>query len=182
MVYKKAKSFNYGIDIDATQTLGRIVKEINLYIGDVSDSLMKQASATGINRYVVGCIVKRGNGEILLLKRASGDFMGGIYELPSGKVEAGESLDVALRREVLEETALKVTDIGRHIGYFDYDSSSGKKSRQFNFLVSVDGDKVRISKEHEAYAWVNKNTIKDYPVTDSVMKLVVATLKSKTTL
>lgn len=32
--------------------------------------------------------------------------LGGIYELPSGKVELGESLDTALRREVKDGTGI----------------------------------------------------------------------------
>ncbi|WP_282771085.1 NUDIX hydrolase, partial [Saccharomonospora viridis] len=98
--------------------------------------LAAHATGDGVQQLVVGAVVQA-DGKVLLLKRPADDFMGGIYELPSGKVEGGEKLDAALVREVAEETGLTVTDIVAYLGSFDYTSGSGKKSRQFNFAVGV---------------------------------------------
>jgi hypothetical protein len=38
--------------------------------------------------------------------------------------------------EVAEETGLTVTVLGAYLGHFDYLSSSGKKSRLFNFIAT----------------------------------------------
>ncbi len=48
---------------------------------------------------------------ILLVRRARSPAKG-FYSLPGGRVEFGESLHAALRREVDEETALKVEIVG----------------------------------------------------------------------
>ena len=74
---------------------------------------------------------------LLLLKRPEAHFMGGIWELPSGKVELNEALDEPLIREVKEETGRTVTGIPDYLGSFDYQSGSGKHSRQFNFAADV---------------------------------------------
>ena len=63
--------------------------------------LTKEAQNDNISRYVVGAVVEK-DFKILLLERPKEDFMGGIYELPSGEVEKGESLDVTLYREINE--------------------------------------------------------------------------------
>ena len=42
--------------------------------------------------------------------------MGGVWELPSGKADPGESLDVALIREVGEKTGLAASGIQNVIG------------------------------------------------------------------
>jgi 8-oxo-dGTP diphosphatase len=136
---------------------------------EVFTDLARLAIADGVEQPVVGAIVRRG-GEVLLLKRPADDFMGGIWELPSGKVEPGESLDAALAREVAEETGLTVTGILAYAGSFDYQSGSGRRSRQFNFAVSVAGDQVRLT-EHDAFAWVPVTG--DLPVTDAVKTLLL---------
>jgi len=134
-------------------------------------NLMKGVQEDGINRYVVGAVIQR-DSSVLLLKRPKDDFMGGIYELPSGRVEDGESLDIALYREVEEETGLKIREIKRYLGHFDYESKSGEKTRQFNFAVTV-GESLEIKlQEHDNYAWANKDQLQQYPITDSVKQIL----------
>jgi len=134
-------------------------------------NLMKGVQEDGINRYVVGAVIQR-DSSVLLLKRPKDDFMGGIYELPSGRVEDGESLDIALYREVEEETGLKIREIKRYLGHFDYESKSGGKTRQFNFAVTV-GESLEIKlQEHDNYAWANKDQLQQYPITDSVKQIL----------
>ena len=133
--------------------------------------LIIEAQRNNIHRYVVGAIVEREN-SVLLLKRHQEDFMGGIYELPSGKVESGESLDKALSREVEEETGLTIGSIVRYLGHFDYKSKSGEKTRQFNFLVSVNYGIGVVLQEHETYAWAKKEEVNNFSVTESVKKIL----------
>lgn len=64
-------------------------------------------------------IVRNQNGHILLHKRARTGFMDGYYDLPSGHVEAGETLRQATAREAKEEVdvMVKVSDLALvHIG------------------------------------------------------------------
>lgn len=132
--------------------------------------LEAQATGDGVQQLVVGAVVEH-EGQVLLLQRPSDDFMGGIWELPSGKVEPGEALDAALGREVKEETGLDVADICDYLGVFDYTSGSGKKSRQFNFAVRVVSPESVVLQEHDKYAWTSFD--QEIPVTDAV-KMVLA--------
>lgn len=131
--------------------------------------LESEAARDGVQQLVVGAVVQHG-GKVLLLRRTQDDFMGGIYELPSGKVEPGEALDAALIREVEEETGLKVSHINNYLGSFDYTSGSGKKSRQFNFDVAVVAPEPVVLQEHDAFAWHELEA--DPPVTDAVRRVL----------
>ncbi|RJQ79988.1 NUDIX domain-containing protein [Pseudonocardiaceae bacterium YIM PH 21723] len=134
----------------------------------VLEQLTTDARNDGVEQLVVGAIV-RDEDNVLLLKRPADDFMGGIFELPSGKVEGDEGLVPAVLREVEEETGLIVTDIDFHVGNFDYTSGSGKKSRQFNFAVSVaEITDIKLS-EHDTHVWVSLSD--ELPVTDAVKEI-----------
>ncbi|MEV6925331.1 NUDIX hydrolase [Dactylosporangium sp. NPDC051485] len=129
------------------------------------DQLTAEARAGGVQQLVVGAVVAN-DGAILLLRRPTDDFTGGIYELPSGKVEPGEILDEALSREVKEESGLDIGEITSYLGSFDYTSGSGKKSRQFNFAVTVAATEPVILQEHDEYRWTPITD--EPPVTDAV--------------
>lgn len=129
------------------------------------ERLVAEAELDGVAQLVVGAAIED-DGRVLLLKRPVDDFMGGIFELPSGKVEPGEDLTTALAREVEEETGLQVTVATAYLGSFDYTSGSGKKSRQFNFVVVVDAPEPMVLQEHDEYRWVPIE--EELPVTDAV--------------
>src|ERR1700679_342418 len=52
-------------------------------------------------------VVKKG-GKILICQRKEGDTLGGFWEFPGGKCETGESLEMCLERELMEEVAITV--------------------------------------------------------------------------
>lgn len=116
--------------------------------------LLAESQKDGIQKLVVGAVIRQDN-KFLFLERVPSDFMGGLVELPSGTVDAGEDLLTALVRETKEETGLTITSVLAHLGSFDYASGSGKKTRQFNFLVEVVPGEVKLSPtEHQAYHFV----------------------------
>lgn len=145
---------------------------------DSYKDLLKEAIKDGIERYVVGAVILS-DLKVLLLHRPKDDFMGDIYELPSGKVEEGESLIAALRREISEETGLNASETFSYIGHFDYRSKSNKKTRQFNF-AAVPNSVTRIKlTEHDNYVWLEMGELERYSVTDSVKEILELFWKKK---
>ena len=58
----------------------------------------------------VGIIRKEGSDELLAVQRGYGD-MQGLWEFPGGKLMRGETPEDAVRRELMEELQVKVTNL-----------------------------------------------------------------------
>ena len=99
-----------------------------------------------------------GKGKYLVLKRSERNLTNkGKWQFPEGKVRFGEDLLKALKREVEEETNLVVTDaklIGIHSSILKEAHGVFRLFRTI-FKCKVIG-KIKLSKEHEKYAWIDK--------------------------
>lgn len=136
--------------------------------------LITEATEAGIKRLVVGAVLAKKD-KVLVLRRRPEEFMGGMFELPSGKVEPGETLIGALKREVKEETGLEIKTVQAYLGSFDYQSGSGKPTRQFNYSAKIFPGKLKLSPmEHDAYRWIGPREIGLVNVSDSVSTLLRA--------
>ena len=60
----------------------------------------------------VGVIVNRQR-QILIAKRLENQHQGGLWEFPGGKVRQGESVQDALKREIMEEVNITVRECAR---------------------------------------------------------------------
>ena len=110
---------------------------------------------------VVAAVIKatNENGEeiIFATQRGYGDFKGG-WEFPGGKIEAGETPQEALKREIMEELDTEIS-VGEYIDTIEYDYPTFHLSMDCFWCEVVEGHLVL--KEHEAAKWVTKETLRD---------------------
>jgi 5-methylcytosine-specific restriction protein A len=64
-------------------------------------------------KVVTAAVIKDKSGRILVAQRAHGQSLGSKWEFPGGKVEAGETLEECLEREIREEMGIKIRVTGR---------------------------------------------------------------------
>jgi 8-oxo-dGTP diphosphatase len=69
--------------------------------------LVETSADEGIQQLVVGAVVRHGDA-VLLLRRPEDDFMGGIFELPSGKVEGEDPRHCSEARGLRRDRSLRV--------------------------------------------------------------------------
>ena len=137
----------------------------------MGDTLNKKFSGK-----TAAAIIEFPNNKILLIKRGTVVFRG-YWALPGGKVEAGETVEQAVIREVGEETGLKV-EILRKIG--EYHESGVNNGIEYDyyptcFLVKHVEGKIRrqmgeieqitlfdLDKIPENLAFKHSAMIKDY--------------------
>ncbi len=96
-------------------------------------------------------------GKILVAKRSRDrDYAPGIWEIPAGRLENGESPEDALKREALEELGVEIEPLFPYNSYFFY---RGKKSSDNQIVIISYACKIKKgtpqkSKEHEEIRWV----------------------------
>lgn len=99
------------------------------------------------------------DGKILMLKRSQHKkFMPNMWEIPGGKVEYGETPEEALKREIFEETALKV-EADKPYYVWSYVQDAETFYIEIDYVVrcsKISG--IQLSeKEHNKYQWAAKN-------------------------
>ena len=71
-------------------------------------ALVSEASTPRRYTEVAVGILLRADGDLLLTTRPPGKVYAGYWEFPGGKLEAGESVEQALRRELIEEIGVTI--------------------------------------------------------------------------
>ena len=111
------------------------------------------------------------DGRVLLAQRPDGKAMGGLWEFPGGKVEAGETPEAALIRELREELAIET--VSSCLAPLTFASHSYD---DFHLLMPLfacrrwQGQPQAI--EHQALRWVRPMRLADYPMPPADVPLV----------
>ena len=111
---------------------------------------------------VAAAALVRSDGRLLLAQRPMGKAMAGLWEFPGGKVEAGESLQGALARELREELGLAVAEAD--MSAFSFAAHEYERFRLLMpvFLVRRWGGEPE-AREGQQLAWVSAEEIGSYP-------------------
>ncbi|MCX6741101.1 MAG: NUDIX domain-containing protein [Candidatus Parcubacteria bacterium] len=108
-------------------------------------------------------------GKFLLLRETGSDW----WLLPGGRVEKGEFLLPALRREIFEETGLKKVKIVGPLNYWQ-GLHDGKPREGVAFMALYQGGKIKLSFEHDSYAWMDISEIKKRKTSHAYKYFVIA--------
>ncbi len=103
---------------------------------------------------VVAAIIRDGN-KIFATQRGYGEFKDG-WEFPGGKVEAGETPQAALKREIEEELETEI-EVGDYLTTIEYDYPTFHLSMRCYWARIIEGKPVLL--EHEAAKWLTVDTI-----------------------
>jgi ADP-ribose pyrophosphatase YjhB (NUDIX family) len=117
------------------------------------------------------------DGKVLLVRRARAPAHG-LYTLPGGGVELGESLEQAVIREVKEETALDVAPI-ELVGFRQAIArdADGRVERHFvilPFAARFIGGEVALNEELAEALWVTPEDVASFKTTEGLSQVVMA--------
>ena len=126
----------------------------------------------------VKALVDDGEGRCLLIRRSMGSkFFAGKWDLPGGKVDAGEDFETALRREVEEETGLNISLEGV-AGVSEHEMPAVRVAVLF-LEARAKSSKVQLSREHDAYEWVLRSELADRDLNEQIRAFVEKHTRSR---
>ena len=129
----------------------------------------------------VAALIKAGD-QIVLVEQGKAPLKG-IWSLPGGAVESGESLADAIKREILEETGLDIvpSHLGELVDVIRKDDQ-GRPERHFVLAIFVaESDKLSLVPGDDAAQaeWVSLDNLKTYPLTDGTEDVIQRLLNNK---
>ena len=120
---------------------------------------------------VAACALIDGEGRILIAQRPAGKSMAGLWEFPGGKVEAGETPETALVREMREELSVEIALEALEPFVF-----ASHAYPEFHLLMPVflcrqwRGEIV--PHEGQIIAWVKPSDLANYPMPPADLPLI----------
>ncbi|WP_299127206.1 8-oxo-dGTP diphosphatase MutT [uncultured Vibrio sp.] len=123
---------------------------------------------------VAGIIFNQDKSQVFITKRPDDKHKGGFWEFPGGKVEAGETIEQAMTRELDEEVGIKVTEqsLFEHLE-FDYTD----KSLKFDFILVTDFEQQPYGKEGQQGEWVGLESLNQYAFPEANVPILERVVK-----
>lgn len=109
--------------------------------------------------HVAAAVIRRPDGRILIARRADSQHQGGLWEFPGGKVEAGETVQAALARELREELDIEVTT-SRPLIRIDHDYPDKHVCLDVWEITGFSGEARGV--EGQPLAWVSARELPEY--------------------
>lgn len=113
-----------------------------------------------------GAVIKDSEGRLLLIKRGH-EPGAGLWSLPGGRIEPGESDQQAVAREVLEETGLHV-ECGRLLGTAELPGPGDSVIVVSDYLAVVTGGQLGPADDAADARWVTAADLARLPLTDGL--------------
>jgi|SRR5262245_31230848 len=119
-------------------------------IPGIGDTMMDVTEMAGAWSEAVVAL-RRGT-ELLFLRRTGDDAWGGLWWMPGGAIEDGETPAAAALREVYEETGYRLSSVEEVTVVVDNIPSGGVCAVHL-FLADAPAGDPRLNDEHDAWTW-----------------------------
>jgi 8-oxo-dGTP diphosphatase len=120
----------------------------------------------------VGAVIKDDQGRLLLIKRGH-EPGAGLWSIPGGRIEPGETDAEALVREMREETGLTV-QAGPLLGSVRRPAQDGNVLDIRDYAATVTGGTLRPGDDAAEARWVAVSELLSLPITDGLVEALTS--------
>lgn len=116
-------------------------------------------------------VIRNDQGQILIDRRRQEGLLGGLWEFPGGKIEAGETVEACIQREIREEIGIEI-EVGDRLITIDHTYTHFRVTLNVHTCRYVSGDPQPI--ECDEVRWVHLDEIEQYPFPKANVKIIDA--------
>lgn len=120
---------------------------------------------------------------MLLVKRAKSPLKD-LWSLPGGVLETGERLEEGIRREVLEETGLRVKPLGV-VEIFERIMRDARGAAEYHYvlidyLCRVTGGALQPADDVSRAEWASREALAEYRITEGTLAVIEKAFRQST--
>lgn len=114
-------------------------------------------------------VLRQGDAILMLKRRPDDRWFADSWCFPGGRVDAGEDVEAALRREICEETGIDGVEIINEFGMMESPWPARERLYRVHCFGGIVGHRrVRLSAEHHAFRWISAGDEAPTPLAGNV--------------
>jgi len=136
-----------------------------------SELPMSDARGPLPHKHIGVAVIWNDQQQILIDRRRPEGLLGGLWEFPGGKIEAGETVDACIRREIQEELGIQI-EVGPLLTTVDHAYSHFKVTLNVYHCRHLHGDPQPL--ECDEIRWVTLEEISQFPFPKANLQIIKA--------
>ncbi len=132
---------------------------------------MTESKAPIPHKHIGVAVIWNDQGQVLIDRRKPEGLLGGLWEFPGGKIEAGETVEACVRREIQEELGIDIT-VGDRLCTVTHTYSHFKVTLNVHHCTHLSGNPQPI--ECDEVRWVSLEDIEEYPFPKANIQIIEA--------
>jgi A/G-specific adenine glycosylase len=116
-------------------------------------------------------VIRNDQGQILIDRRPAKGLLGGLWEFPGGKIEADETVETCIKREILEEIGIDI-EVGEHLITIDHAYTHFRVTLTVHCCRYLRGEPQPL--ECEEIRWVTLDELDQFPFPKANTQIIAA--------